>query len=1362
MGSVSAINKTSIKVKFNKAVDEVAVSNFTIKVGDAAKTVDTAVLNADKTEATVTVQGLNYNDTVSVAVSGVKAGTETLADYSTTTKVPAVGDLYTLEITTEDADGIIKADGATKTMVTATLKDKQTGAVVNQDGLITFSSTKGAVAQPEVALEDGKASVQLTSAASDSSILSTITATVKDAPGATEYEGLTGQLQVVFSPDAGDDSTVTLVKVVSAESNQGDRLFVNFSGAINAANLKAKLVSDAAKLNPAVKTWADLVTIVGTNGGINIDGKAVNIVDILQKSDKTLEYVLNTDTAGSIKPTTTEINKESAGTWAGGSPHYLRDNVTHTVTVPSIIENYILQDITGINFIMTDAKTPSIYGVNAKDQLEFTVRASESLAEDIVEGASGAVNEKFLLDGKKVILNSNPTSAQIASAKAAGNVIVTRLSVGSYDVANAEDTRNLINFKLQPEFKLSGGVHQIQIANIGDWAAMVDPNNKVATQTFDFSVTVDDSKPTVDISTQSPEQWLLTFSKDVSIKTAGQTIGDVVKIYKADDSETPLVYGTDYIITPIDGDGNALAPSGTITTDTKYWLIEFTKDWTKYYDTAANTTNYFTSTKNPYKVVVKNFEDGLTNKVDDTNLNVTLNYDGVSPTISSAVDVSTLTNKTANGVGVTDSGQAVFVTMSEPVQLRDAGNTATKVSAPLTESQQQAAGAGIPVPTFEFVKGDKTVEGTIAASSIEEADKDFVVTPASTLEPGTWTLYIRSISDDIGNTSATVSTTVTVPQTQQAVTDTRIAWAGFDEGDRTNSDTSDYIYIKFTKEMQATDAIGVSRTTNYLFNGVALPQGSQVHRGIDGVTNNWDGITIEMPKGSFDPANAIFTSALNVANNFKAADGEALSGPYEVQLTDTTSTSYGVKDGLKDSNKLEAVYVNTNASAIVGDSFVTKSVAQDIDHNGKIDTVVLTFGESSVVPSTAELQVGGKTFVTAGGTGTTITFNNKTANDEIAGTATDALALTSTNGAIITAVDSIVDDAAPVVTKAELNSSKDKLTITMSEGVTGVNNGAFQALTTGDFTPSLSGGATIALATNGHISTDAAKLVFDVTSGANIVSTDTIAAKTTVYDKSRNTSQAPLADGISGANPGNTTAKAISGPVIAKASGVTLGSASEDTHGVPSTTGTAGEYKFSVTTKSTTAETKSITINDGTLNETVLVSLTDQTAGAEADTADEIRTALSNNYNIATKYTVGGTGADITLTQKSNTGDVTITASETATTAEISSSVSTEIPGVAASTGTKAKDKFTVSTGTVTAGYLVVSVSDGTITNRQVTVTGIAASDTAAQVAGKIANALNNDAQIGAVYNVTTSGDDVVLEQINATGDVTITVSLLP
>ncbi|MGG4498590.1 hypothetical protein, partial [Brevibacillus reuszeri] len=1050
-----AINLTTLEVKFTQPVTEIATSNITLSKG----TIDTVALSDDKKTVKVAVQGLNYKDDVQVKVSGVKAGDKTVPDYTTNVKIPAVTDLYMLDITTDDDDNVILADGATKVMLTATLKDKKTGAIANVDGVVKFTATKGGLAQDEVTLEDGKASVQLTSAASDSSIVSYIHVTVVDAPAAKEYEGLTGSFEVIFSPDPTNPGEVTFVNMVSAESNQADRFFVKFSNKISAAKFKEAITVNG---------------VIDPSFGLEINGGPAAIKDVIQKADNVLEFILDTDSPGSIVPNSWKINRQNPSN--GVAPNYLQDNETHKLTIPANIGHLVLQNTTGIDFIVTDAKRPFIYGVTPKDQLEFKVRFSESMAEDLVEGNHDQINTKFLLDGKKVRLfkTSAPTVAQINSAKANNEVIVTDLYVGSYNAVTGEDTRSEVYFKLHPEFKLSSGKHQIQIANVGDWAALVDPNNKVSTQTFDFTVTVNDTKPVPAVTVQSPEQWLLTFNTSVSSVT-GKKVEDAFKIYKADDSTIPFVYGTDYVIIPVDENGLAVGAeiaAGSAVPHADRYLVEFKNDWTEYYKTASTTVNYFTSSKNPYKIVVNHLRSDLHNVMDEKALDVTLTYDGKSPTITSAVDVFTLETKSANRLAaVTGEGQQVFVKMSEPVQMYINGLNDDKESAPLTPSEQQKAGTGIPVPTYEFVQGDKVVNGTVVRNSIAADDQSFVIEPATTLESGTWTLYIRSISDDVGNTSATVSTTVTIPGSPVLVSDTKVAWVGFDN-DATNKD---YLYIKFTKEMDPSGAAGVSRTTNYVFNGVQLPQGSQVVRGIrnaDGtkvVTNDWDGVTIEMPKGAFDGANGEridFRSVLNVANNFKAADGEKLSGPYEVQLDDTTNNSAADNDML-----FEAAYHNSKASATLNGAAVLNAEVTDANANGKIDTVVLTLDQAATFTATDKIKVGGKTFVYSAGSGTTsVTFVNDGASNEITGTASDSLRVTALNGGIIINTGVVADNAKPVVISTKGTAGSKDLTLTFSEPVYG--SGADEELVVSDFVyqegnAGVANGPLVSVASNG-------------------------------------------------------------------------------------------------------------------------------------------------------------------------------------------------------------------------------------------------------------------------------------------------------
>lgn len=99
--------------------------------------------------------------------------------------------------------------------------------------------------------------------------------------------------------------------------------------------------------------------------------------------------------------------------------------------------------------------------------------------------------------------------------------------------------------------------------------------------------------------------------------------------------------------------------------------------------------------------------------------------------------------------------------------------------------------------------------------------------------------------------------------------------------------------------------------------------------------------------------------------------------------------------------------------------------------------------------------------------------------------------------------------------------------------------------------------------------------------------------------------------------------------------------------------------------------------------------------------------------------------------------------------------------GVAAVPATKDKDKFTVLNVAISSGDIVVRISDSTgLGNTDVTVSGITTSDTQAQIATKIANALNTIPVIETKYTVTASGADVELETKSTGVNNNVTVSL--
>lgn len=1188
VSSVSAINKTTIKVTFSEAVDAATVANFAVKVGGTAKIIDTVGLSSDKTVATLSVQGLNYQDTVAVTVTGVVAGDKTLADTTVTTNIPAIGDLYTLEVTCDDADATITADGATKTMLTAKLVENATGDVKNLEGIVTFTTNKGAVGQPDVALQNGAASVQLTSAASDETVTAYITAILSDAPGATEYEGLTGQFQVTFVPVGQDPGEVEMVQMNYAESNQADRIFVTFSGPID----KETIVNTYAG-----ETYADkLVAAKLDNFGFDIDGVGSTtpqqiIEDVTNKSDKVLELILDVDNQfKNVGPVPTDMLEINGAPLANAKGAYLRDNITHNVSIPSNLGTKVVANSDGVDFKLTDAKKPSIFNVLVEDQLTLRVKFSEAMAEDLIEVTETVgtyeISNKVRIDGRKVMVlpSASVDAAAKLYAKDNNYIIANSLYISlddatteGYDTGNDPvDSREWLTVNLDKSNKLTAGTYTLQVSNVGDWAAMTDPANMVATQTFDFTVNEDNTKPVPSLSVQSPEQWVVSFDEDVTSIT-GKNVEDVFNIYLADGyakspKEGKLTYGTDFVVTPIDADGNRLAVAyglgSAVNTDVDMFLIEMLKDWTVYYDTDANPEKtYFASAKNPYKVVVNYMEDSLANVMDEAVLDAQLGYDGLSPTIADAVDVYDLDDNKIeiNGTPTTaaSAGQYIAVTMSEPVQmineayvndLLDNGTIdtedATIVSSPLTPSQDQGSSEdGIPVPTFEFVKGDKVVTGSVATTSVREDDQLFVVKPDNTLEAGTWTLYIRSISDDIGNTSSTVSKTVIVPDTQAANTDTKVAWAAFDDTNK-NSVGNDYIYIKFTKEMKSSGANGVAATTNYVFKGVELPEGSSVIKGIKGVTNDWDGVTIEMPANTWDGlggAGADFGVVLNVANNFESVDNEQLSAPYEIQLDDISGSN---SSDSSDDMLFEAKYINTDVSVnFASENIIIGAAGYDADEDGKIEGIVLKLDSTitdanpsavaeftdtkfyidgkevnAVATTDAAFDVNLNTIALMGAQGVgaiaggavddEYVFLALGAGDEVNTTATDGITITTSNGAMIINSNKVLDAAAPVITKADATDGSDEIVLTFSEAVYGsALSGAIDA--TADIAydnVSTNNAGTITAPT----AADGGVITITVTTDANVdaaadIGTDTIGAAANlkdIYDNDRTTSTA--------------------------------------------------------------------------------------------------------------------------------------------------------------------------------------------------------------------------------------------------------------
>jgi hypothetical protein len=325
------------------------------------------------------------------------------------------------------------------------------------------------------------------------------------------------------------------------------------------------------------------------------------------------------------------------------------------------------------------------------------------------------------------------------------------------------------------------------------------------TQTLDFSIAADNAAPVGSVQVQSPEQWLVTYTRDVA-ETAADFLADV----------TLEVYNTT---------SKAWEPSTmgimVTKTDDNEFLVEtegLSGDWTVNLNTEGTGINHFNKSfrLNIAKNAVTNVANGLKNAAQQLGLGGAMSSpDTTSPVISAIEKHATLAN-------------TYTATMSEPVKL-GAANTEGN-----TLAQTQAT---LPTVTASFIKADlsKTIEGTVSATFADKYEYKLNVTPDSALDAGEWILVIRSISDDIGNTaaSATANFPVTVKETPSATDDFRILWAiAGNWADDANLDT---IEVKFSKAVSVSGGvINALATTNYNLIVNVLPFGNKIVANFEG------------------------------------------------------------------------------------------------------------------------------------------------------------------------------------------------------------------------------------------------------------------------------------------------------------------------------------------------------------------------------------------------------------------------------------------------------------------------------------------------------------------------------------------------
>lgn len=920
--SATAVNKTKVEVKFNTEIDAAAAENFTIE----GASVTAATLSEDKKSVALDVTGLDYGKEYTVAVAGILVAGEATEIASAKFTTPTVDALWNLVV--EPAEASITADGADNTTVTFKLVNKETNTVdENADNVVLkVSTTYGSLANDRVTIQDGQAQVTLTSEFSVKNLTSKIDAQIIEA--GKDYQELIGKVvgtaTVQMKIAASDVATKS---VISSESNQADRVTVFFDSAVALSDF-VETDTYGNLLYNVTTVDAGTVTYYAEDGTSSTTYSAADhnlTADASKKAQKSVAFQTAVTTGGEIAQinhvvktngakTALAVTQETTGNPAlstssgnfgaadkliqGFRPVSGNSNAIEVILAdPNLIGGNELEDNTRVyvqgniknsagkvttsesNFVLTDARNPEVTKVSAQGMNQVVAQFSESVV------ASGDTSYRF--DGLATSINEFDN----------GTPNESDIVIGKFNALTLEDNRNIATITLNngydadptdannPLGYFAAGNHSIQVVGLRDHANTSDQTSNIGTtQTLQFNVKADTTRPTATVKTDSPEQFRVTFDKELA--EAAATVGTslVVEIYDADADEWY----------PVDNSGSGTHPaiinaqtfdiskvSGSST-----YVLEAKTDWTEVFETSANNVNY-----NNFKFRISVAKDALTNKANGLKNNKALTLD-LSASGSALLTKDVTSPKISDIIETTDKG-IYEVVMSEPVKLPGVDDEDTP-----SETQTSVSAGNLPSPVVTFIGKDKDgkeveFQGIVRTStgytSADLSDKAFEVewvpnaagkTPQDIVDAGgseTWTLAVASISDDIGNTAETLTKTFKLAKTPTST----VAFEINDTGIAGNAITITYS-TAIVRDGGANDATSLSQ---YTLNGGTLPVGTDIQAvdlidaatGTAGQDGVYESVIITLPGTVTLPA----INTITVNKNLLNTKGTKLTGQFE-------------------------------------------------------------------------------------------------------------------------------------------------------------------------------------------------------------------------------------------------------------------------------------------------------------------------------------------------------------------------------------------------------------------------------------------------------------------------------------------------
>ncbi|WPC42242.1 beta strand repeat-containing protein [Clostridium sp. JS66] len=933
VSSVSAITKTKVEITFNTAVDAATKDNFSI----AGVTVTGATLSADRTKVDLDITGADWSTAYTVKATGLKVAGTAQPDLTGTFTSLSVNDAYSLSVTADDTTVI--ADAGHTTTLRAKLIDKATGAAAaNVDGMvIQFSTSAGNLANSRVTVQNGEADVTFISETKTSDVTAKIDAQINEA--SNDYKALIGKVfgttNITLSAQGPNDLTKAIL--TGAQSDIADRVTLHFNRTVAVKDFVQQrpdgtFVTD--KDGNAVTTNCPYQVVIKQPNG---DQRLIRGFQPVAGDDKSMVVILQ-------KKSTLTDNTE------------VDVNFTDTVNVVNSNQSFILTDprpaeptsvaaqgLAGVNVVLSEP-------IVAPDKSQIAIDAGK---------IDFANKDKFNAPAVGFI-----TTGDFDQNKFTDTRNVLSLNFGTYkgDV-KAADSFDGKDHKDKDQVFFTAGNHSVQLSAIEDFAGLTDQKNISTTQTLNFTVQGNDVVPAVaSVVAESPEQFRVKFTCDLASDPVMALYAYNTTTSKYDVfSNVPIDSTNGNLVNPVGAD-----PTGANILDIKKvsnseYVVQLKADWTSIYNTTLTNKNYYNG---QYAL---HFEtNALVNPANGKKSGAAID----APITGTAISTPDVTSPVINNiVAAHDKTENAYdVIMSKPVKVGVLNNAGAVNSADgdNTVAQKQSA---LQATTVQFLGKDAsgntvtvdgtvvpydTVEGVTTPNELESSgDTIFKVVPnqvngktiQSLVNDGTfqkdWTVVVKSISDDVGNTAATLTKTFTFTSimAEDFYVNPGVNNSKFEV--KLNGTDKDTIKVTFTEPVSIIGNVqNAADVSNYTLDGNLLPKGSSITlisdvgapvgtTDIDGIKDNT--ILITLPDGTINDS---ASHTLVVAKSLKSALGTAYDTTHAVQFVLPTAADAATK-----------VTLGTGSLGTAGDKTITgltASTAYSVSVNGAAATDMTT------------------------------------------------------------------------------------------------------------------------------------------------------------------------------------------------------------------------------------------------------------------------------------------------------------------------------------------------------------------------------------------------------------------------------------